>query len=90
MNEKRRSKSEAMMGRLKKKGALDLFQSRTQKATALKMAANSMRVSSGIQRKVGGGEEKGRKGVIHLRFWRGLSAPCHSSILPRKHKEHYA
>lgn len=33
---------------------------------------------------------EGGGGVIHLRFWRGLSAPCHSSILPRKHKEHYA
>lgn len=78
-----KGRSETVTGVLEK-SVFDLFWGSTQeKATAAKLAANSIRVSSEWHRRGGGG-------VIHLRFWRGLSAPCHSSILPRKHKEHYA
>lgn len=48
MNEKRGSESETGMVCLKKKRAFDLFQ---EKATAPKLAANSIRVSSELQRK---------------------------------------
>lgn len=36
------------------------------------------------------GKKREKVKVIHLGFWKRLSPLCHSSILPRKHKEHYA
>lgn len=56
-------KGETGMAHLtKKKRAFDLFQSHMQgKATAPKLAANSIRVSSQLQRKGGGGEGEGEE-----------------------------